>query len=99
MVAGVPLVVSDGGGLAEHVEHGINGLKVPVLAHESGLRSADPEDLADATLMLLRDRDLARKLARAAQQKAAEAYSSEVMVRATKEAYLAALTRARSHAA
>lgn len=89
MAAGVPLIVSDGGGLDELVQHGVNGLKVSVRDDENraGLRSVDPGELADATLLLLRDEPLATALGTAARQKAKEAYSREVMVRATRDVY------------
>lgn len=87
MAAGVPLVASDGGGLAELVENGVTGLTVPVRVNAAGLRSVDPEELAEATLLLLRDENLARKMGKAARQKAAERHSPEIMVRATREIY------------
>lgn len=89
MAAGVPLIVSDGGGLDELVQHGVNGLKVPVRTNENraGLCSVDPGELADATLLLLRDEPLATALGAAAREKAREAYSREVMVRATRDVY------------
>jgi glycosyltransferase involved in cell wall biosynthesis len=87
MAAGVPLVASDGGGLAELVENGITGLTVPVRGNGTGLRSVEPEELAEATLRLLRDPKLAQKMGRAAREKAAATYNPEIMVRATREVY------------
>lgn len=94
MASGVPLVVSDGGGYAELVQVGIHGLVVPVRACGGGLRSVDPDELAEATLRLLRDQDLARNLGSAARRRAIEMCSTEVMVRATREVYQHALSPA-----
>jgi glycogen synthase len=99
MVAGVPVIASNGGGLAELVQDRVNGLTVPVYANGSGLRSVDPEELAQATLTLLRHEDLARELGNAGRRKAAEVYSPEVMACETREAYEDALSRTRSHVA
>jgi starch synthase len=99
MVAGVPVIASNGGGLAELVEDRVNGLTVPVHANGSGSRSVDPEELAEATLTLLRHEDLARQLGNAGRRKAAEVYSPEVMARETREAYGDALLRTRSNVA
>jgi starch synthase len=96
MAAGVPLIASDGGGLAELVDHGVTGLTVPVRVHETGLRSVDAAELAQATLALLRDESLARKMGKAARQKAAEKYSLEIMVRLTREAYQHTLDKFRA---
>lgn len=93
MAAGVPLVASDGGGLAELVDDGVTGINVPVRIHETGLRSVDAQELAEATLLLLRDQDRARRMGKAARQKATEAYSLETMVRSTREAYQASLDK------
>lgn len=96
MAVGVPLLASNGGGLAELVDDGVTGLTVPVrMIQETGLRSVAPEELAEATLLLLRDENLARKMGKAARRKASEAYSPHVMVRATREVYQSALDDAR----
>ena len=87
MAAGVPLIASDGGGLAELVDHGVTGLTVPVRIRDTGLRSVDPEELAEATLLLLRDEKLAQEMGSAARRKACESYSLETMVRLTRDAY------------
>ena len=87
MAAGVPLVASDGGGLAELVEDGVTGLKIPVRVNKAGMRSVDPEELAEATLRLLQDKGLAERMGKRARQKADETFSPEVMVRATQEVY------------
>ncbi len=99
MVAGVPVIASDGGGLAELVTHGVNGLTVPVRTNGSEIRSVNPEELAQATLILLRREDLARQLGKAGCRKAAEVHSPEVMTRETREAYIGALSKTRSNVA
>jgi glycogen(starch) synthase len=60
-VAGVPLVVSDVGGLREIVSDGVTGLRVP---------AADVPALTTAVDQLLSDRILARGLAAAARERA-----------------------------
>jgi len=73
MAAGVPVVVSDTGGLGETVVHGETGLKVP---------PANPGALASAVLALLDDPVLARRLAGAARAEALDRYSwSDVAAR------------------
>lgn len=87
MAAGVPLVASDGGGLAELVEDGVTGIKIPVRVNKAGMRSVDPEELAEATLRVLQDKSLAERMGKSARQKADETFSPGVMVRATQEVY------------
>jgi alpha-maltose-1-phosphate synthase len=96
MAAGVPLIASDGGGLAELVDHGVTGLTIPVRVQETGLRSVDPEELAEATLLLLRDEKLAQEMGSAARRRAAENYNLETMVRLTREAYQSTLGTSRT---
>jgi glycosyltransferase involved in cell wall biosynthesis len=57
---GLPCIVSDGGGIAESVEPGVDGLLVP---------AGDPEPLADALALLLGDPDLARRMGSAGHRK------------------------------
>ncbi len=66
MIAGGPLIVSNGGGLDELVEQGRNGLKLPVETNEQGLYGVNPLKLSEATLLLLRQKDFAKKLGEAA---------------------------------
>lgn len=94
MIAGVPLIVSNGGGLAELVEHERNGLKLPVEADAQGLYGVNPLRLAEATLRLLRQKDFAKKLGEAGRQKALASYNRDVMVRATREVYCGVIHRA-----
>jgi len=79
MACGVPPVVSGVGGLPEVVEDGVSGFVVPPHGDER---------LAEATLKLLTDRDLATRMGQAARQRAEEKFSHRVMV----DAYMAAFT-------
>jgi glycosyltransferase involved in cell wall biosynthesis len=85
MAAGVPVVVSRVGGLAEIVEDGVDGLEV-------GPNS--PSSLADATIRLLSDRALAVSLAERAKEKV-KAYNWESSARRTLEVYGQAVEEAR----
>lgn len=66
MAAGVPVVVSDTGGLAETVDYEETGLKVP---------PANPGELAGAILRLLTDREFARGMADRARRTVADQFS------------------------
>lgn len=65
MALGVPSLVTDVGGCAEAIRHGIDGL---VVAPD------DPGALADAGLKLLRDPELRRRMGEAAAGRAAEVF-------------------------
>jgi len=87
MVAGVPVVASDVGGIPDQVRHDREGLLVP------------PDDtiaLGDALLRLLRDPDRARRLGEAGRRRAGFEFSHAVMVRKIEAVYEAVL--ARTHA-
>ena len=66
MLAGVPTVVSDIGGLNEIVDHGINGMKS---------YAGNPNSLADSVLTLLYDGQLASNVAKKAKQKVKEEFN------------------------
>ena len=66
MLAGVPTVVSDIGGLNEIVDHGINGMKS---------YAGNPNSIADSVLNLLYDGQLASNVAKKAKQKVKEEFS------------------------
>lgn len=83
MQAGTPLVVSDTGGLAEIVEHGVDGRKA-VPGH--------PGSLAEQIVATLRDPAGARRLAAAAQRKVAAAYTWDGVARATETQYARVLS-------
>lgn len=75
MTAGVPVVMTRAGGLAE-----VAGQELPSVPPE------DPEALAEAILRLLDD-PAAREEVRAAASRRVEAFSAEAMVRSTLRAY------------
>lgn len=66
MSCGVPVVVSDAGGLPEVVQAGVSGLVVPAGRHEP---------LAQALLQLMQDAALRRRLARAGHERAQQEYA------------------------
>lgn len=78
MAAGAPLVVSDVGGLAEIVEHGIDGLKA---------LPGHPESLALQITTLLADARLTRRLVRAAAEKVRRRYLWEGVAASTLRTY------------
>ena len=66
MLAGVPTVVSDIGGLNEIVDHGINGMKT---------YAGNSNSIADSVLNLLYDKQLAANVAKKAKQKVKEEFN------------------------
>lgn len=92
MAAGVPLVASRCGGLADAVLHGETGLLVPIIdAGDPGVRTADVQAFADAITAVLSDSALAGRLSAASRRRAADLYGLERMVRLTREVYTGAL--------
>jgi glycosyltransferase involved in cell wall biosynthesis len=79
MAAGVPVVATRVGGTPEAVEHGETGLLVP---------PADPQGLAEAIAALLRDPQLAARLAAAGRQSVRDRFGMDRMVHATVQLYL-----------
>ncbi len=77
MAAGVPVVVSKVGGLAEIVEDSVDGLEV---------EPNSPSSIADATVRLLSDRTLAGQLAARAKEKV-KVYNWETSARKTLSVY------------
>jgi glycosyltransferase involved in cell wall biosynthesis len=92
MAAGVPLVATAAGGLAEIVDHEKTGLSVPVHVGENGVRSVDVPGLALATRRMLQDEDLTRQMALAAGEKVKKVFELETMVRDTRAIYEAAIS-------
>jgi glycosyltransferase involved in cell wall biosynthesis len=78
MAAGLPVIVSEVGGLPEIVRHEENGLLIP---------PKDPEALAKSLAQLLDSPDLAKRLGAKAREHIQEKYSLEQMSRAVNEAY------------
>ena len=66
MLAGVPTVVSDVGGLGEIVEHGVNGMKS---------YAGNPNSIADSILALLYNPELCANITKKAKQEVKENYS------------------------
>ena len=66
MLAGLPVVVSDVGGLNEIVDHGVDGMKS---------YAGNPNSIADSILTLLYDHQLAEKIVKNAKQKVKSKYN------------------------
>ena len=66
MLAGVPTVVSDVGGLNEVVEHGVNGMKS---------YAGNPNSIADSILTLLYDHQLCDNIVKKAKAKVKDEYN------------------------
>ncbi len=78
MAAGLPVIVSDVGGLPEVVRHGENGLVIPV---------KDPQALAQALEKLLADPTYAHSLGESARREVKAHYSLERLGRDINEIY------------
>jgi glycogen(starch) synthase len=76
--AGTPVAVADTGGLAEIVEHGVNGIKFP---------PGDPAALAAAVGTVLTDREYARRLARHARRRVREDFNWPAIAAQTAAVY------------
>ncbi|MEZ5653355.1 MAG: glycosyltransferase family 4 protein [Burkholderiaceae bacterium] len=82
MRAGLPVVASDAGGVCELVEHGVNGMLVPI-GYVDGLR--------DALQRLLDDPELRARLGRASRQRYEALFQLEPMCAKVAGLYLDAL--------
>jgi len=78
MAANVPVVVSDTGGLAEIVAHGVNGLKC---------YPGNAASLAEQIIKLLQDRVYAQQLVRRARQMVEKEYAWQEIARQTRNIY------------
>jgi len=78
MAAGLPVIVSEVGGLPEIVKHGETGLLIP---------PKDPEALAQSLARVLEEPGLARKLGQKAREHVQEKYSLERMALVVNETY------------
>ncbi|MBF0532331.1 MAG: glycosyltransferase family 4 protein [Candidatus Omnitrophica bacterium] len=76
--AGLPVVAAAVGGIVDLIEDGQTGILVP---------KENPQTLAQALLLLLKDRDLARSLGAAAREKALREYSDQEMVEKVEGVY------------
>lgn len=90
MVAGLPVIATNGGGAREIVTHNQTGLLVPL---------ADVEALAEAMTTLLDDPALAARLAAAGRQHALESYTIEISARKSEALYAKVLARAQEKSA
>ncbi|MCL6610755.1 MAG: DUF1957 domain-containing protein [Peptococcaceae bacterium] len=86
MAAGTPVLVSDTGGLAEIISHGIDGLKVP---------PGRPDLLARYVVELLDRPDLARRFGRKAYRKVVSRYDWNQIAFETVRVYIEVLRRDR----
>ena len=86
MACGLPVVVTDCGGLREAVDHGVEGLVCP---------RRSPQDLADA-LGSLRDRALARRMGEAGRNRVCAEFTLERQIESFRRLYdeVAAVSRA-----
>jgi glycosyltransferase involved in cell wall biosynthesis len=88
MAAGLPTIASRVGGNAELIEDGVTGLLVP---------SEDSAALSHALLAVLRDPELARRMAQSGQQFTIRNFSFERLVREVDELYSELLRGGGSH--
>ena len=78
MLAGVPTVVSDVGGLDEIVTHGVDGMKS---------YAGNPNSIADSVTALLYDHQLATNISKKARQKVKEQFNWEKIAQDTHFTY------------
>jgi alpha-maltose-1-phosphate synthase len=93
MAAGVPVVATHVGGLAEIIEHNRTGLLVPVHVDAGGLRHVDVDQLVEAQLTVLGNPELARQLGQAGRERAVQTFNVDRMVAATMQVYRQCLER------
>ena len=78
MLAGVPTVVSDTGGLGEIIEHGVDGMKS---------YAGNPNSIADSVISLLYDHQLASNVSKKAVQKVKNNFNWEKIAQDTHFTY------------
>ena len=78
MLAGVPTVVSDVGGLNEIINHGVDGMKS---------YAGNPNSIADSVTALLKDHQLAANVSKKAKQKVKEQFNWEKITKDTHFTY------------
>ena len=82
--SGLPVVVSDCGGITEQVVDGVTGLVVP---------EGDEQGMARAMLMLARDPDLRRRLGEGGRRRMVERYDTRGQVQKLEDVLLDAIAR------
>lgn len=87
MAAGIPVVATRVGGLAEMVVDGQTGRLVTVHARPGARHEVDVAQLAEAQLSLLTDEALARRMGSTGQRRVISEYTLEKMVKATVDVY------------
>lgn len=87
MAAGVPVIATAVGGLAEIIQDQVTGLLVPVHSRSDGPSVIDAEKLTAAQLLLLSDETRAKQLGRAGQDHAIANFSLKKMVDETYKVY------------
>lgn len=87
MLAGVPTVVSDIGGLNEIVDHGINGMKS---------YAGNSNSIADSVISLLYDKQLAANISKKAKQKVKEEFNWNKIAQDTHYIYEQAICKTMS---
>ncbi len=87
MLAGVPTVVSDIGGLNEIVDHGINGMKS---------YTGNSNSIADSVISLLYDKQLAANISKKAKQKVKEEFNWNKIAQDTHYIYEQAICKTMS---
>jgi glycosyltransferase involved in cell wall biosynthesis len=84
MAAGLPVIASDVGGLAEQIIDGTSGILVP---------PNEPEALVRAITNLANDPGLRRQMGEAARERVAKIFTYERQAKGLNDAYMAALSR------
>jgi glycosyltransferase involved in cell wall biosynthesis len=93
MAAGVPVIATQVGGLAEIITHDETGLLVRVHATVEGTHQVDTEELAAAQLLLLRDEKKAEQLGAAGRRRVMGNFNIERMIQSTLEVYQQTIMR------
>jgi glycosyltransferase len=86
MMHGLPLIASATGGLAEIVEDGVSGLKVPIVTQD-GKRGLDAKQLASKMSLLLTDNELATRIGTGGRKRFLERFQLSVFEQNITEIY------------